>query len=335
MLQRLLLLSSNFFSSEHTFMMQDDRNDAERVVFWVIGAVVTLLLAALIVWKLFFNTPIPAAIATSAPVEQITAANEVSVPVVEAPPVGDNLPKFLGSLKLVLSPAGKLSLTGSVPTERKKERLLSQARLVFGFDNVVDEISVSESAPILNWKGKTLDLMAQLATLGPFSLTLNNDAVAVDAKVPDDTIKSAWIDWLANFFVDRPLAVDASLLRVDSLLPAQASFDLSTLFNLAVNFASGSFEIPEENKAALDSAAEILQEDGRTLRIVGHTDSTGNADANRVLSEQRANSVREYLVAKGVNPQKLSSYGLGQDRPIADNDTDAGRAKNRRIEFAQ
>lgn len=317
-------------------MMQDDQNDAERVVFWVIGAVVTLLLAALIVWKLFFDTPIPAAIAASTPIEQTSiAANEVTAPVVEAPPVGDNLPKFLGNLKLVLSPAGKLSLTGSVPTERKKERLLSQARLVFGFDNVVDEISVSQSAPVLNWKGKTLDLMAQLATLGPFSLTLNNDAIAVDASVPDDTIKSAWIDWLANFFVDRPLAVDASALRVDGSLPAQASFDLSTLFNLAVNFASGGFEIPEQDKAALDSAAEILQEDGRTLRIVGHTDSTGNADANRVLSEQRANSVREYLLAKGVNPQKLSSYGLGQDRPIADNDTDAGRAKNRRIEFAQ
>ena len=316
-------------------MIQDDQNDAERVVFWVVGAVVTLLLAALIVWKLFFATPIPAAITTEVPVQQAAAPLELSPPVVEAAPAGDNLPKFLGNLKLTLSNDEKLTLTGSVPTERKKERLLSQAKLVYGFDNVIDEISVSESAPVLHWKGKTLDLMAKLATLGPFSLTLNNDAIAVDAKVPDDTIKSAWIDWLANFFVDRPLAVDASALQVDGSLPAQASFDLSTLFNLAVNFASGSFEIPEQDKAALDSAAEILQEDGRTLRIVGHTDSTGDADANRVLSEQRANSVREYLVAKGVNPQKLSSYGLGQDRPIADNDTDAGQAKNRRIEFAQ
>ena len=316
-------------------MIQDDQNDAERVVFWVVGAVVTLLLAALIVWKLFFATPIPAAITTEVPVQQAAAPLELSPPVVEAAPAGDNLPKFLGNLKLTLSNDEKLTLTGSVPTERKKERLLSQAKLVYGFDNVIDEISVSESAPVLNWKGKTLDLMAKLATLGPFSLTLNNDAIAVDAKVPDDTIKSAWIDWLANFFVDRPLAVDASALQVDGSLPAQASFDLSTLFNLAVNFASGSFEIPEQDKAALDSAAEILQEDGRALRIVGHTDSTGDADANRVLSEQRANSVREYLVAKGVNPQKLSSYGLGQDRPIADNDTDAGQAKNRRIEFAQ
>lgn len=316
-------------------MIQDDQNDAERVVFWVVGAVVTLLLAALIVWKLFFATPIPAAITTEVPVQQAAAPLELSPPVVEAAPAGDNLPKFLGNLKLTLSNDEKLTLTGSVPTERKKERLLSQAKLVYGFDNVIDEISVSESAPVLNWKGKTLDLMAKLATLGPFSLTLNNDAIAVDAKVPDDTIKSAWIDWLANFFVDRPLAVDASALQVDGSLPAQASFDLSTLFNLAVNFASGSFEIPEQDKAALDSAAEILQEDGRALRIVGHTDSTGDADANRALSEQRANSVREYLVAKGVNPQKLSSYGLGQDRPIADNDTDAGQAKNRRIEFAQ
>ncbi len=316
-------------------MMQDEQNDAERVVFWVVGAVVTLLLAALIVWKLFFNTPIPAAISTSAPVEAVTAPPVASAPIEQVAPIGDNLPKFLGNLKLAFGADGKLIVTGAVPTERKKARLLSQARLVFGFDNVDDQISVSESAPVLNWKGKTLDLMAKLATLGPFSLTLNNDSIAVDASVPDDTIKSAWIDWLANFFVDRPLAVDASLLRVDSSLPAQASFDLSTLFNLSVNFASGSFDIPEQDKAALDSAAEILQEDGRTVRIVGHTDSTGDADANRTLSEQRAGAVREYMVSKGVNPQKLSSYGLGQDRPIADNESEAGRAKNRRIEFAQ
>jgi len=317
-------------------MMNDEQNDAERVVFWVIGAVVTLLLTALIVWKLFFNTPIPAAIANGAPVEQTSVPlPEASAPVTLAAPIGDNLPKFLGDLKLALGTDGTLTLTGSVPTERKKDRLLSQARLVFGFDNVRDEISVSGSAPVLNWKGKTLDLMAQLATLGPFSLTLNNDAIALAAKVPDDTTKSVWIDWLANFFVDRPLAVDASALSVDSSLPAQTSFELSTLFNLSVNFASGSFDIPEENKPALDSAAKILLEDDRTLRIVGHTDSSGDADANRVLSDQRANAVREYLVAKGVNSQKISSYGLGQDRPIAENDTDAGRAKNRRIEFAQ
>ena len=316
-------------------MMQDDQNDAERVVFWVVGAVVTLLLAALIVWKLFFNTAIPAAVLSSAAVEDVAPPPMTSARIVEAAPIEDSSPKFLGNLKLAFGTDSKLVLTGSIPTQRKKDRVLSHARLVFGFGNVEDQISVSDSAPVLNWKGKTLDLMAKLAALGPFSLTLNNDAIAIDASVPDDTIKSAWIDWLANFFVDKPLAVDASALRVDSSLPVQPSFDLSTLFNLSVNFASGSLEIPDANKAEFDSAAEILQEDGRTIRIVGHTDSSGDADANRTLSDQRAGAVREYLVSKGVNPQKLSSYGLGQDRPIADNESEAGRAKNRRIEFVQ
>jgi len=317
-------------------MMYEDQNDAERVVFWVAGAVLTLLLAALIVWKLFFSTAIPAAPTGGSPVELSSSAlPETSMAAAVPAPIGDNLPKFLGDLTLAFGTDGKLTLTGSVPTENKKARLLSQAGLVFGAANVVDEISVLESAPVVNWKGKTLDLMARLATLGPFLLTLGNDSIIISAKVPDDTVKSAWIDWLANFFVDRPLAVDASALSVDSSLPAQPSFDLSTLFNLSINFASGSFDIPEENRPTLDLASEILGEDGRTLRIIGHTDSTGDADANRTLSEQRANAVLEYLVAKGVASQKLSSYGLGQDRPVADNDTDAGRAKNRRIEFAQ
>jgi OmpA-OmpF porin, OOP family len=306
-------------------MSLHEDNGAERVVFWVVGAIVTALLAGLIAWKLFFQTPTPA-ISITVPVQ--------APAVVESQPIGDDLPKSLGELDIEYS-GSSLTLRGEVPTERKKERLLSQARLVFGMNNVVDAITVRESAMLPNWKGKTLDLMAKLATLGPFSLKLANNQIALRASVPDATIKSAWIDWLANFFVDQPLAVDASALAIDSALPAQASFDVSTLFNMTVNFASGSADIPPEDQAELDLAAEILAEDGRNLRIIGHTDSTGDADANRTLSNARAKAVADYLISKGVAGNRLSSYGLGQDQPIADNATEDGRARNRRIEFAQ
>jgi OmpA-OmpF porin, OOP family len=83
----------------------------------------------------------------------------------------------------------------------------------------------------------------------------------------------------------------------------------------------------------LEQAAQILRDDGRSLRIVGHTDSSGDETKNRQLSEDRAASVRNFLVDRGVNPSSLSSYGLGSDQPLADNATEEGRAKNRRIEF--
>ena len=69
------------------------------------------------------------------------------------------------------------------------------------------------------------------------------------------------------------------------------------------------------------------------LSINGHTDNVGNAEKNQKLSEDRAAAVKAYLESKGVDASRLSSAGFGQDQPVADNKTKAGRAKNRRVEF--
>ncbi len=320
-------------------MYNEDQNDGERVVFWVVGAVVTILLATLLWWKLSGVAKAPLAAApTSA--EQVQVPDGVSletgapVQTVSDQPLGDDQPKFLGELEAGFNADSGLTLTGSVQTERKKERLLSQAKLVFGDNRVVDQLTVSESAPTLNWKGKTLDLMAKLATLGPFKLFLKDNQIKLETEVKDDAAKAAWLSWLENFFVDQPLAVDASGVTVNEASSVSAdTFESGTLFNLAVNFASGSSEIPADATATLEQAAQILRDDGRSLRIVGHTDSSGDETKNRQLSEDRAASVRNFLVDRGVNPSSLSSYGLGSDQPLADNATEEGRAKNRRIEF--
>lgn len=70
-----------------------------------------------------------------------------------------------------------------------------------------------------------------------------------------------------------------------------------------------------------------------SLTIEGHTDSTGTAVHNQALSEQRAVSVREYLVGKAVAAGRLSTVGFGQTNPVADNATELGRAQNRRVEL--
>jgi OOP family OmpA-OmpF porin len=335
----LLLFGATLF--EGSQMFNDDQDDGQGVVFWLLGAVVTLLLGGIIYWKTMAHPPTSANIASTAstaeemPISLESGNQPEDALQIPQPQPGDNLPKSLGELAFVFDTASGLTITGAVPTERKKERLLSQAQLVFGAGRVVDAITVAEGAALPNWKGKTLDLMAKLATVGPFQLALKDNQINFSAEVPDAGIKSAWIDWLANFFVDQPLAVSADNLNVNASLPAVNSFDVSTLFNLAINFESGSAEIPADAVAALDQAASILVEDGRNLRIVGHTDSTGDAATNRALSEARAQAVRDFLIAKGVVSSSLNSYGMGQDQPIAENDSEAGRAANRRIEFAQ
>jgi len=69
------------------------------------------------------------------------------------------------------------------------------------------------------------------------------------------------------------------------------------------------------------------------MRIEGHTDAVGNAVQNERLSELRAESVRDFLVSHGVDPEQLEAVGFGEQRPVADNSTPAGRARNRRVEI--
>lgn len=102
-----------------------------------------------------------------------------------------------------------------------------------------------------------------------------------------------------------------------------------------VHFEVGSDVIEEESLAVLDEVAGVLEEHPEfdEIRIEGHTDDQGAREFNLELSEQRAESVRDYLVEQGVDDQRLTTVGVGPDEPIADNDTEQGREQNRRVEF--
>ena len=101
-----------------------------------------------------------------------------------------------------------------------------------------------------------------------------------------------------------------------------------------IYFATGSAKLLAKSNKGLNEVVKILNDDpGMKLVIDGHTDNTGKPDKNQVLSENRAAAVKNYLVSKGVDESRLTSAGHGQDQPIADNKTAAGRAKNRRVEM--
>lgn len=99
-----------------------------------------------------------------------------------------------------------------------------------------------------------------------------------------------------------------------------------------VYFNTASSVIKQESHAELDKVAEILKKYPQVEALVeGHTDSQGDDEMNMKLSKDRAKSVKDYLVSKGVDPSHLKSEGYGETRPIADNNTTEGRAKNRRV----
>lgn len=101
-----------------------------------------------------------------------------------------------------------------------------------------------------------------------------------------------------------------------------------------VTFASGKGELTAESLPVLDEVANsLLLEPKAIIEIRGHTDNVGKAASNQLLSERRAESVRQYLMKKGVAGERITAIGFGQRYPVADNKTAEGRARNRRIEF--
>ncbi len=102
----------------------------------------------------------------------------------------------------------------------------------------------------------------------------------------------------------------------------------------AVLFATGKHTLLALAKNKLDDVAKAVKDQGfKSITVEGHTDSRGSSNKNRELSVRRAESVRTYLVSRGIKSSKIKAVGIGEDRPIASNKTAEGRANNRRVEL--
>jgi outer membrane protein OmpA-like peptidoglycan-associated protein len=103
-----------------------------------------------------------------------------------------------------------------------------------------------------------------------------------------------------------------------------------------ITFATGKADITPESEQILMKALKTLTTyPDISVEISGHTDNVGSAKSNQKLSERRANSVRDWLIRQGVDANRITAVGYGEDKPIADNKTKEGKAKNRRIEFTR
>ncbi|BFM01802.1 OmpA family protein [Psychrobacter alimentarius] len=195
---------------------------------------------------------------------------------------------------------------------------------------------------------------AQLATILPIvknvpnaSMIIKGDNITVNA--PDATA-------LEKLVSDLQAAAPAMTVQAEGPLDLQGEIDDSlaaadaAMMNLGenpdprdvaralsiqvINFEVDKAVIPDVNKAFLDRAAKIMAEvPDMNLVIIGHTDSQASDAYNMELSRERADSVKAYLVSQGIDENKLSTKGMGETEPVADNSTEQGRFRNRRIEF--
>jgi OOP family OmpA-OmpF porin len=105
---------------------------------------------------------------------------------------------------------------------------------------------------------------------------------------------------------------------------------------LYINFDTGKSDIKPESQPIIAQIADLLKNNpSLKLSIEGHTDNVGNPQSNKTLSEQRAKAVVAAVVSQGIDASRLSAVGWGQERPVADNRSEEGRAKNRRVEIVK
>ncbi|MBV8810208.1 MAG: OmpA family protein, partial [Acidobacteriaceae bacterium] len=101
-----------------------------------------------------------------------------------------------------------------------------------------------------------------------------------------------------------------------------------------VLFATGKYDLQQQAQLALARIAGIIvSHPGLHIQVEGYTDSTGSVNFNQKLSEQRADTVRNFLISQGINPDSVSAQGYGQSYPVASNETSQGRQLNRRVEL--
>lgn len=132
---------------------------------------------------------------------------------------------------------------------------------------------------------------------------------------------------------DTQTTVDPSLATADGCAQLEAEA-ASLLETSPVTFASGASELTDESRAVVNQLAVLIASCAdATVEVGGHSDDTGSETLNEQLSQARAQAVVEALVQEGIPEERLTAQGYGAEEPVAPNDTEAGRAANRRVEI--
>ncbi|KND60740.1 OmpA domain protein [Candidatus Burkholderia verschuerenii] len=309
------------------------------------------------------DAPLVASIATeaSAPVAQAASATPataasasaaVSASAVASAPDAATVANANADARLVfsVSPAGVPSVTATVGTEAEKQSLIDALTARFGKGYTAD-VTVTPNTRPATWLAQLKNFLPLMAVPGA-EVKVSGSKVELSGAAADT--KLGWTDRLksalggmftvGSFDVNGAIASATQSFRdgIKTLLAAAdacSGTKLTKVLDLqVVNFARSSATVPESAYATLGETVQLLKNCAAkgsmvNLDVAGYSDSQGPARAKLEMSKERAQAVRGYLVRAGVPTQTLTATGYGDANPLADNSTESGRFKNRRIEF--
>ena len=233
---------------------------------------------------------------------------------------------------------GKVTVNGQVATDAEKTRLWDALVANFGDGNVNGDIVVDANTAPAGWMDKLIALLPDLKANG-LKFDLDGDKLKIDTSGLPEADRFALSQKFRNAFSGFDISGmwDKGMAALAGLTTGYGADELIKALNLMnIYFDTGSAVITKDSNETLQAAAKAIQGAPADIRIEagGHTDNTGDAAANMTLSQQRADAVVARLGELGVANGVLTAKGYGQDKPIADNDTEEGRAQNRRMEFS-
>ncbi|KLJ03002.1 cell envelope biogenesis protein OmpA [Luteimonas sp. FCS-9] len=219
---------------------------------------------------------------------------------------------------------------GIVPDQATKAQILDKLRTLYGAERVVDKVRVEAIPAPPNWGTYVGNMLTPgLQRVRGGKLEVDGQSVRISGDVPNEAQRQQVLSELS-------MASNTSYTVTSGLRTAGSAQDVldQTLGDRIIEFRSGSATLTPLGAGILDEMAAKLQELGDArVQVVGHTDDVGQRESNLALSHARAEAVRAHLARRGIDPQRISVLGRGPDEPIADNATEDGRARNRRIQF--
>lgn len=226
--------------------------------------------------------------------------------------------------------AGQVVVSGTVPDEATRVAILNRARELYGSDRVVDRLVLGAVVAPPQWSQYVHKLLSpHLKQVRHGQLTVQGQTIELKGEVPNEAVRQEVASQVASSL--NPTYTVRNGLRV--AVREQAVVD-QTLANRIIEFEPGSAVLRPEGALILDELARTLLSMGeRRLEVIGHTDAQGSRASNVALSLARAQAVKSYLVNRGLVAERIATSGMGPDQPVADNTSEAGRARNRRIEF--